>query len=237
MGVPDAPEGPLQRRGRPLGGLPRRDGCRLDPPRDPRRAGHATSRAGPPTRLAGGAVRHLRRCPRRGAPADPPSAAGRRGDEAGRRAVRLHDQPHGQAAPRGRHLDALPRPGRGRAGSLEAIEAKKTLAGKDFGELVRERRRQFGLPLPIAEKVLPFRAAREQPRTSASPEGEGDPSRTAQPDSSLGWRELLHDSWTLLAAAELRGATTRELDALEATFLRETARVATVTPPGDDSTD
>ena len=52
------------------------------------------------------------------------------------------------------------------SGSLEAIEAKKTLAGKDFGELVRERRRQFGLPLPIAEKVLPFRpsssAAREQ---------------------------------------------------------------------------
>ena len=32
------------------------------------------------------------------------------------------------------------------ATSLEALEAKKGMAGKDFGELVRERRRQRGLP-------------------------------------------------------------------------------------------
>ncbi len=45
------------------------------------------------------------------------------------------------------------------SGSLQAIETKKTLAGKDFGELLRERRRQFGLPLSIDERVLPFRPA------------------------------------------------------------------------------
>ncbi len=39
---------------------------------------------------------------------------------------------------------------------LEAVEREQ---GIDFGTLVRERRRQRGLPLPIAEKVLPFRAA------------------------------------------------------------------------------
>src|SRR5262249_50375131 len=43
--------------------------------------------------------------------------------------------------------------------ALEALEAKKTHAGKDFGELVRERRRQRGLPLPIADKVLLLRPA------------------------------------------------------------------------------
>src|SRR5262249_775900 len=37
--------------------------------------------------------------------------------------------------------------------ALDALEAQ---AGKDFGERVRERRRQRGRPLPVAEKVLPF---------------------------------------------------------------------------------
>src|SRR5262249_32439924 len=45
------------------------------------------------------------------------------------------------------------------ARSLATLEER---AGKDFGELVRERRRQRGLPVPVAEKVLPFRPA---PRT------------------------------------------------------------------------
>ena len=166
MGVPDASEGPLQRRGRPVGGLPRRDGRGLDPPRDPRRAGHQ------PVALA---HRPVWRVVQSATFADAPAEArrlirrrqrGARGDEAGRRAVRLHDQPHGQAAPRGR----APGPSRARSarcsGSLEAIEAKKTLAGKDFGELVRERRRQFGLPLPIADKVLPFRPGATPEATS-----------------------------------------------------------------------
>jgi hypothetical protein len=38
----------------------------------------------------------------------------------------------------------------------EVLERKKAAAGKDFGELVRERRRERGLPLPVAEKALPF---------------------------------------------------------------------------------
>jgi hypothetical protein len=62
------------------------------------------------------------------------------------------------------------------SGSLQAIEAKKTLAGKDFGELVRERRRQFGLPLAIAEKVLPFRTLAQDEQ--ALPASEHAPARS-----------------------------------------------------------
>jgi hypothetical protein len=40
--------------------------------------------------------------------------------------------------------------------ALEALEAEK---GKDFGELVRERRRQRGLPVPVADRVLSRGAA------------------------------------------------------------------------------
>jgi hypothetical protein len=38
-----------------------------------------------------------------------------------------------------------------------ALVKESTKPGKDFGGLVRERRRRFGLPNPPAEKVLPFR--------------------------------------------------------------------------------
>src|SRR5262245_51580158 len=39
--------------------------------------------------------------------------------------------------------------------ALEAPESKKTWVGRDFGELVRECRRQRALSLPHAEKLLP----------------------------------------------------------------------------------
>src|SRR5262249_40155924 len=65
--------------------------------------------------------------------------------------------------------------------ALETLEAKKTQAGRDFGESVRERRRQRGLPLPVAEKVLPFRPA----STNAETGGMSDQrSRSACPAGS-----------------------------------------------------
>jgi hypothetical protein len=45
--------------------------------------------------------------------------------------------------------------------AVPTLEAEEADQGKAFGELVRERRRQRGVPLPIADKVLPF-----VPRTS-----------------------------------------------------------------------
>jgi len=53
-------------------------------------------------------------------------------------------------------------------------------AGRDFGKLVREQRRQRGPPLPVADKVLPFRTAIHDVR--ALP-GDG-------PGSDLGNREV-----------------------------------------------
>ena len=94
------------------------------------------------------------------------------------------------------------------SGSLEAIETKKTLAGKDFGELVRERRRQFGLPLPIADKVLPFRAG------SAPESSERLPSELAYTSAEA----RVAEAWERLDEAERSGRSSRTLRALEAAY-------------------
>jgi hypothetical protein len=112
--------------------------------------------------------------------------------------------------------------------ALPALEAVEADQGKAFGELVRERRRQRGLPLPIAEKVLPFRAAGcdEPPLPSA------ELTTDAGDQVSLG--NLLHlrvaraegrvaDAWARLAAAEQAGIAPRVLDGLEAAYLAELA--------------
>ncbi len=91
--------------------------------------------------------------------------------------------------------DALP--------DLEKVEAKKTAAGKDFGELVRERRRQRGLPLLVAEKILPFRPT----AGSVSPMEAGE-ARVAE-------------AFGALQAAELRCEAHRALDRLEGAYLAE----------------
>ncbi len=41
---------------------------------------------------------------------------------------------------------------------VPALRKESAKAGKDFGTLVRERRRKWGLPLPVQDKVLPFRS-------------------------------------------------------------------------------
>jgi hypothetical protein len=122
--------------------------------------------------------------------------------------------------------------------ALEALEAEK---GKDFGELVRERRRQRGLPLPIAEKVLPFRA--DPPAHTAANACADDEQRLvsiggplsapapAPATSEPAWdpRQLhaalaegrVAESWAHLEAAERVGSTRRVLDDLEAAYLTE----------------
>jgi hypothetical protein len=113
------------------------------------------------------------------------------------------------------------------------MEAKKTLAGTDFGELVRERRCQFGLPLSIAEKVLPF-------RPTSSPEavidvhtcivddtlsGDASPSDPAPADPPS-WR-MTHaegrvaDAWAQLQAAEQSRRSRQVLDRLEKAYRAE----------------
>jgi hypothetical protein len=114
----------------------------------------------------------------------------------------MPDQLHRQVAPRGGTW-TLSRALGESAASLEAVEAKKTLAGKDFGELVRERRRQFGLPLPVAEKVLPFLPT----AGSASLTDTGE-ARVAE-------------ALAALQAAELRCEPHRSIDRLEAAYLAE----------------
>jgi hypothetical protein len=123
------------------------------------------------------------------------------------------------------------------SGSLETIEAKKTLAGKDFGELVRERRRQFGLPLPIGDKVLPFRLRPSidatpgyQPLTSDEHLPLADPSRQRV---TLAEGRVAH-AWAQLQEAEQVGRSRRVLDGLEAAYLAELATLTNLTEAGRD---
>jgi hypothetical protein len=133
------------------------------------------------------------------------------------RVAQLH--PNGGAWTLSRALgEALP--------SLEALEAHKTRAGKDFGELVRERRRQRGLPLPLAEKVLPFRPATSEAYVEGSvvdklpPDGM-DAEVVAASSAEDGGEMRLAAAWNQLAAAEQRQASARELQALESAFFHE----------------
>jgi hypothetical protein len=127
--------------------------------------------------------------------------------------------------------------------ALEAVEAKKQAkTGMDFGELVRERRRQRGLPLPLADKVLPFRAyppADTSADASASHEqvlpavGPTPAAATAADtnapavDPRQRRAEVAEgrvaEAWARLAAAEQAGSMRRVLGRLEAAYLAELA--------------
>lgn len=63
---------------------------------------------------------------------------------------------------------------------------------KDFGELVRERRRRWGKPLPPAEKVLPFRSAFARDDTAPNaPTLDVEPSDEASDQERAQWRVTL----------------------------------------------
>jgi hypothetical protein len=112
------------------------------------------------------------------------------------------------------------------------------------GGLVRERRRQRGLPLPIAEKVLPF--GREPPPEPALDDEErqlrpmvvaelSEQSATVETEHIMvgamaaARRRMLDAEGRMRAAfetletAEHRGVTAREIAALEAAYAHEVA--------------
>jgi hypothetical protein len=121
--------------------------------------------------------------------------------------------------------------------ALDAIEGKKAQAGRDFGELVRERRRQFGLPLPVADKVFPFRprpsidaTPEYQPLTSDEHPTLADPSRQRVTLAE----GRVADAWAQLQEAEQVGRSRRVLDGLEAAYLAELATLTNLTEAGRD---
>ncbi len=85
---------------------------------------------------------------------------------------------------------------------LEAVEREQ---GKDFGELVRERRRQRGLPLPIAEKVLPFRVTGHEKEVATHSADIGPSAHAGQAQTRVA------EAWAQLAAAEQAGRSRRIL--------------------------
>ena len=93
---------------------------------------------------------------------------------------------------------------------------------------MRERRRQRGLPLPIAEKVLPFRSAARSEHVlpgddtrapGDGPEVPSDPlqARLARVEARIA------EAWVRLEAAEHAGSSRRVLDGLEEAYLAELA--------------
>jgi hypothetical protein len=107
---------------------------------------------------------------------------------------------------------------------LEAVEREQ---GLPFGELVRERRRKRGLPLPIAEKVLPLLPC-------ATSEAASDDSPLIAADGEPALNDPLHrraalaearvaETFEALQDAELHGTSQRILDHLEAAYLTEMA--------------
>jgi hypothetical protein len=92
------------------------------------------------------------------------------------------------------------------------------------GELVRERRRQRGLPLSLADKVLPFRVPSIDEHLATR---RGDVSDAEGGDSfwTLSRAEAaetrMAEAWTCLSAAELAGRSQRTLDTLEAAHRME----------------
>jgi hypothetical protein len=143
------------------------------------------------------------------------------------RVAQLH--PNGGAWTLSRALgEALP--------ALEAVEAtKQARTGNDFGELVRERRRQRGLPLPIAEKVLPFRTysgGDEQTTTAAQPSADADGHVDLEYVRAEGAEVRVAEAWARLAAAEQAGGKQRTLRKLESAFFAAMAAYgAEVTQP------
>lgn len=117
----------------------------------------------------------------------------------------------------------------------QEITATKALRHKDFGELVRERRRRWGLALPPAEKILPFRSA------LAPPDGSDDvasalaldvePPESASDQERVQWRaslaeRRLREAEQACERAMGQGKPARQLARLRADVERETATYA-----------
>lgn len=91
---------------------------------------------------------------------------------------------------------------------------------------MRERRRQFGLPLPIADKVLPFRPCVVPDTAYEHSPLPGDDTLTATDPLQLRVamaEEQVAASFAALQDAELRGASRQALDRLEEAYRTEVA--------------
>jgi DNA-binding XRE family transcriptional regulator len=89
---------------------------------------------------------------------------------------------------------------------------------------VRERRRQRGLPLPIADEVLPFRphACNEESSTTAGerPTDANEERHTLELRTEVTMARVA-DAWTQMVAAEQVGSSRQVLNGLEAAYLSE----------------
>lgn len=108
------------------------------------------------------------------------------------------------------------------------MEAQKTQAGKDFGELVRERRRHRGLPVPVADKVLPFRlhcplAPEPSARLAAESPAEGE---VQVQEAERVAKVRLAAAWLRLAEAEQLQVSPQEVRELEIAYLQEVESLA-----------
>jgi hypothetical protein len=106
---------------------------------------------------------------------------------------------------------------------------------KDFGELVRERRRRWGLALPPAEKILPFRSVLE--RTDEAEDAAQAPALDAEPPDNASdqeralWRvsqaeRRLREAEQAYELAMRQGKPARQLTRLRADLDQEAATCA-----------
>lgn len=127
-----------------------------------------------------------------------------------RRVAELH--------PKGEHWDVS----RALGDAAPALAELAAQPNKDFGQRVRARRQELGLPVVPAGKVLPLRANQpllEPPEALAALDAE--PPEAEQERAA--WRALLaerrmRETHLALEEAEQRGAPTRELERWVATF-------------------
>jgi hypothetical protein len=78
---------------------------------------------------------------------------------------------------------------------------------------VRERRHQHGLPLPLAEKVLPFRLPDPAVLSAEPPMYDAAVAMAASRA-----KERMAEAWLRLREAERHGATEQDLRALESAY-------------------
>jgi hypothetical protein len=103
---------------------------------------------------------------------------------------------------------------------------------KDFGQLVRERRRRWGLALPPAEKVLPFRSAFARPDDAAlALTLDAEPPGTATHQELAHWRvalakRRLQEAEQVYESAQRQGKPARQLARLRAAVEQEAATYA-----------
>jgi hypothetical protein len=126
--------------------------------------------------------------------------------------------------------EALPR--------LEAVEREQ---GIGFGDLIRERRRQRGLPVPFAEKVLPFRPTVALAAMQEYPWLDSDAGLPVLTDS-LQLRVKLAEgrvaeTFAVLQDAELRGASRQTLDRLEKAYFAEVSTYQASAAKADSPTE